>query len=83
MDDSSVSSDVDNLVCPGNVAEYCTIDGDQIVKRCSIVSIVDTNTTSYVVLIDGVILQPKQRSVRKVQMYYSATGGLVTNPLPC
>ena len=67
MDDSAISSDVDNMVCPGGgLSTYCTIDGDQTVKRCSMASIMDTNTESYAVLTDQVILQPKQHSVRKV-----------------
>ena len=85
MNDNWSSDDVtstpDNLVCPGDVIEYCTINMDTAVKRHSVKIIVDNINRSYIILSDGLILRPKCHAVRKVKMYCSDTGVLVPNPL--
>ena len=80
-DYDDVTSTPDNLVCPGDVLEYCTINMDTAVKRHSVKIIVDNINRSYIILSDGVILHPKCHAVRKVKMYCSDTGILVPNPL--
>jgi len=80
-DQYCVDSAPDNLVCPGDVLEYCTINMDMVVKRNSVNTIVDTNASSYIVLSDGFVLSPKYHAVRKVKMYCSDTGLLIPNPL--
>ena len=73
--------DSDNLVCPGNVLEYCAIDGNETARRSPVETIIESGTDTYVVLKDGVMLQPKRHSVRKVKFYDGCNQELIPNPL--
>ena len=79
--DACDDEDSDNLVCPGDVLEYCTIDGDQTARRSPVDTIIESGTDTYVVLKDGVMLQPKRHSVRKVKFYDACNQELIPNPL--
>ncbi len=79
--DACYDEDSDNLVCPGNVLEYCTIDGDQTARRSPVNTIIESGTDTCVFLKDGVILQPKMHSVRKVKFYNECNQELIPNPL--
>ena len=73
--------EADNLICPGDVIEYCTINDLESVRRSSVHTIVDNKTTSFVTLTSGYILRPKEHSVRKIKMYCSSSEILIPNPL--
>jgi hypothetical protein len=61
---------VDNLICPGDVVEYCLIKSDTSIMKSSIVTIDDcSDKAKYIVLENGVILHAKTHAVRKVEMY--------------
>ena len=79
--DTCDDDDTDNLVCPGDVLEYCTIDGDQTARRSPVDTIIESGTDTYVVLKDGVMLQPKRNSVRKVKFYNACNQELISNPI--
>ena len=73
--------ETDNLICPGDVLEYCTIDKDLTVKRCSVKTIIDSDHESYIILKNGTILHPKMHSVRKTRFYNECNNELIPNPL--
>merc|ERR1712069_95149 len=73
--------ETDNLISPGDVLEYCTIDGDQTAKRCSVETIIDSEHESYLVLQNGTVLRPKTHSVRKIKFYDEYNNELIPNPL--
>ena len=73
--------DTDNLVCPGDVLEYVTIDGDQEARRSTVDTIIEGVSETCVVLKDGTLLRPKFYSVRKVQFYDGRNQDLIPNPL--
>ena len=73
--------ETDNLISPGDVLEYCTIDGDQTAKRCSVETIIDSEHESYLVLQNGTVLRPKAHSVRKIKFYDEYNHELIPNPL--
>ena len=58
-----------NLICPGDMIQYCTVGGNQTVRQSSIVTIVDGESDAYVILKNGSILQPKKHSLRKVDLF--------------
>lgn len=65
--DACDTEDTDNLVCPGDVLEYFTIDGDQAARRSPVDTIIERDTDTYVVLEDGALLRHKTHSVHKVK----------------
>ena len=73
--------EADNLICPGDVIEYCTINDLESVRRSSVHTIVDNKTNSFITLTSGHILRPKEHSVRKIKMYCSSSSILIPNPL--
>ena len=73
--------ETDNLISPGDVLEYCTINEDQTGKRCSVQTIIDRDHESYVILKNGTVLYPKTHSVRKIKFYDEYNRELVPNPL--
>lgn len=75
------NSETDNLICPGDVLEYCTIDGNQTAKRDTVMAIVDGSSDAMVTLKSGVVLRPKLHSVRKVKFYDGVNNELIPNPL--
>ena len=70
-----------NLICPGDIIEYCTIDGDQTAIQSSADTIVDGVTEAYVILKNGSILRPKKHSVRKVDLFDEFKQKVIPNPL--
>ena len=73
---------VDNLICPGDVVEYCSIKSDTNIMKCSIVSIDDcSDKAKYIVLENGAVLHSATHAVRKVEMYCTASQMLIPNPL--
>ena len=83
-DSASSEGDVyeaDNLICPGDVIEYCIINDSESVRRSSVHTIVDNKTNSFITLTSGHILRPKEHSVRKIKMYCSSSETLIPNPL--
>ena len=82
IDDASDNpDDTDNLVCPGDVLEYATIDGDQAARRSTVDTIIEGGMETCVVMKDGTILRPKMYSVRKVKFYNGCNQELIPNPL--
>lgn len=82
--DTGVSDDLDdtdNLVCPGDVLEYVTVDGDQEARRSTVDTIIEGGSETCVVLKDGTLLRHKLCSVRKVQFYDGRNQDLIPNPL--
>ncbi len=79
--DACDDKDSDNLMCPGNVLEYCTIDGDQTARQSPVDTNIESGTDTYVVLKDGVMIQPKRHSVRKDKFYDGCNQELIPNPL--
>ena len=73
--------EADNLICPGDVIEYCIINDSESVRRSSVHTIVDNKTNSFITLTSGHILRPKEHSVRKIKMYCSSSETLIPNPL--
>ena len=73
--------ETDNLISPGDVLEYCTIDGDQTARRCSVDTIIDSDHESYLILKNGTFLRPKTHSVRKIKFYDEYNQELIPNPL--
>ena len=73
--------DTDNLVCPGDVLEYVTINEDQEARRSTVDTIIEGGSETCVVLKDGTLLRPKFYSVRKVQFYDGRNQDLIPNPL--
>ena len=73
--------ETDNLISPGDVLEYCTIDKDLTVKRCSVQTIIDSDHESYIILKNGTVLHPKIHSVRKTRFYDECNHELIPNPL--
>ena len=81
VDASDDLEDTDNLVCPGDVLEYITIDEDQAARRSTVDAIIESGTETCVVMKDGTVLQPKMYSVRKVKFYDECNQELIPNPL--
>ena len=52
--------EADNLICPGDVIEYCTINDMQSVRRSSVDTIIDNKTNSFITLKSGYILRQKK-----------------------
>ena len=73
--------ETDNLISPGDVLEYCTIDGDQAARRCSVETIIDSDHESYLILKNGTVLRPKTHSVRRIKFYDEYNQELIPNPL--
>lgn len=73
--------ETDNLISPGDVLEYCTIDGDQTARRCSVETIIDSDHKSYVILKNGTVLRPTTHSVRRIKFYDEYNQELIPNPL--
>ena len=61
--------------------EYCTIDNDLTVKRCSVQTIIDSDHESYIILKNGTVLHPKMYSVRKTKFYDECNDKLIAIPL--
>ena len=80
-DDRDSPDDTVNLVCPGDMLEYATIDGDQEARRSTVETIIEGGMETCVVMKDGTILQPKIYSVRKVKFYDGCNQELIPNPL--
>ena len=70
-----------NLICPGDMIQYCTVGGNQTVRQSSVVTIVDGESDAYVILKNGSILQPKKHSLRKVDLFDEFKQELIPNPL--
>lgn len=82
LEDEGDIEPVDNLICPGDVVEYCLIKSDTSIMKSSIVTIDDcSDKAKYIVLENGVILHAKTHAVRKVEMYCTASQILIPNPL--
>ena len=81
MNASDDLEDTDNLVCPGDVLEYFTIDGNQTARRSTVDTIIEGGSETCVVLKDGTLLRPKFFSVRKVKFYDGCNQELIPNPL--
>ena len=82
IDDASDNpDDTDNLVCPGDVLEYVTIDGDQAARRSTVDTIIEGGMETCIAMKDGTILRPKMYSVRKVKFYDGRNQELIPNPL--
>jgi len=75
------NDNINNLVCPGDVLEYCTIEDDQTARRSSVNTIIESGTDAYIVLEDGVMLRPNKHSVRKIKFYDGFNQELIPNPL--
>ena len=73
--------EADNLICPGDVIEYCTINDLESVRRSSVDTIVDKKPNSFVTLKSGYTLYPKEHSVFKIKMWCSFTHMFIQNPL--
>ena len=56
MNASDDLEDTDNLVCPGDVLEYFTIDGNQTARRSTVDTIIEGGSETCVVLKDGTLL---------------------------
>ena len=56
IDASDNLEDTDNLVCPGDVLEYFTIDGDQASRQNTVGTIIEGGSETCVVLKDGTLL---------------------------
>ena len=81
-DDASENlEDRDNLVCPGNVLEYITIDRDQAPRQSTVDTIIEGDMETCVVMKDGTLLWPKLYLVRKVKFYNECNQELIPNPL--
>ena len=80
-DASDSTDDTDNLVCPGDVLEYVTIDGDQAARRSTVDTVIEGGSETRIVMKDGTILRPKMYSVRKVKFYDGCNQELIPNPL--
>ena len=80
-DASDNTDDTDNLVCPGDVLEYVTIDGDQAARRSTVDTIIEGGMETIIAMKDGTILRPKMYSVRKVKFYDGRNQELIPNPL--
>ena len=80
IDGNENAGTTDNLVCPGDVIEYRTMELNSIVKKGSIVSVEHSKRSSYIVLKCGDILHPKHHALRKIQMYDGATKRHIPNP---
>ena len=72
----------DNLVCPGDVLEYCTVDCDESAGQSSVDTIIEGGTDTYVVLKNGIVLHPMRIVVRKVKFYNGCNEELIPNPPP-
>ena len=70
-----------NLICPGDLIEYCTIDGDETAVQSFVDMIVDSESNAYVILKNGSILRPKKHSVRKVDLFDEFDQKVIPNPL--
>ena len=75
------TDDTDNLVCPGDVLEYVTIDRDQAARRSTVDTIIEVGSETCIVMKDGTILWPKMYSIRKVKFYDGCNQELIPNPL--
>ena len=82
IDDASENlEDRDNLVCPGDVLEYITIDRDQAPRQSTVDTIIKGDMETCVVMKDGTLLRPKLYSIRKVKFYNECNQELIPNPL--
>ena len=79
--DACDAEDIDNLVCPGDVLEYSTIEDGQTARQSPVDTIIESGTDTYVVLKDGTLLRPKTHSVRKVKFSDGYNQELIPNPL--
>ena len=70
-----------NIVCTGDMIEYCTIYGIQTAIQSSVDTIVDSESDAYVILKNGSILRPKKHSVRKVNLFDEFKQKVIPNPL--
>ena len=57
------NDDTDNLVPPGDVLEYCTVDCNESAGQSSVDTIIEGGTDTYVVLKNGIVLHPKRNVV--------------------
>ena len=75
--------DTDNLVCPGDVLEYCTANSDERAPQSSVDTIIEheNGSNSYVVLKNSIVLNPEVHLVRKVAFYDGCNEKLIPNPL--
>ena len=48
--------EADNLICPGDVIEYCIINDSESVRRSSVHTIVDNKTNSFITITSDYIL---------------------------
>ena len=72
-----------NLICPGDLIEYCTINNhEQTVTQSSIVTIGDDSKSGgYVILKNGTVLRPNEHSLRKIDLYDKFKQMFIPNPL--
>ncbi len=61
--------------------EYCTIDGDQIARWNSIVTIIDSNGQSCLILKNYNVIHTNLHSVKKIKLYDEYNQDLIHNPL--
>ena len=73
-----------NLIRPGDLIEYRTVDKrDQTVTQSSIGAIgVVGKSSAYITLKDGTVLQPNKHSLRKIDLFDEFKEKFIPNPLP-
>ena len=69
-----------NLICPGDVIQYCNREGDKTISKDTVISINDMDVTQYILLQNGSVLHPLKHAVCKVASYCNETNQLV--PIP-
>ena len=72
-----------NLICPGDLIEYCTVGNDeQTVTQSSIDTIGDGGkSAAYVILKNDTILRLNKHSLRKINLFDKFKQKLIPNPL--
>lgn len=69
-----------NLICPGDVIQYCNREGDKTISKDTVISINDMDVTQYILLQNGSVLHPLKHAVCKVASYCNETNQLL--PIP-
>jgi hypothetical protein len=81
MKDGGIHDDPDTLICPGDRVEYRESKKGKSIKRSDVVTIEDSDETTFISLQNGKVLYPHKHDVRKVKSFDTVSRKHISNPL--
>ena len=81
MGHGELYDDPDTLICPGDRVEYRESKKGESIKRSNVVTIEDSDKTTFIALKNGKVLYPLTHDIRKVKYFDTVSRKHISNPL--